>query len=46
MDDERLKKAVKLAQQATEMDRKGGYEKAFEFYKSSLDNWGLVCKCD
>ena len=46
MDDERLKKAVKLAQQATEMDVKGGYETAFEFYKSSLDNWGLVCKCE
>lgn len=44
MDEDRLKKAIKLAQQATDMDLKGDYENAFEFYKSSLDNWGLVCK--
>lgn len=46
MDEDRLKKAIKLAQQATDMDLKGDYEAAFEFYKSSLDHWQLVCKCE
>lgn len=45
MDDERLRKAIALAQQATEQDRQGNYELAFDLYKRCLEHWQLVSKC-
>lgn len=42
--DERLQKAIRLAQQAADSDREGKYEEAFHLYKMALDNWQIVCK--
>lgn len=45
MNDERLRKAIILGQQATDADREGDYEKAFDFYKRCLEHWQLATKC-
>eukprot|EP00922_Rhytidocystis_sp_ex-Travisia-forbesii_P035972 GHVS01053377.1.p1 GENE.GHVS01053377.1~~GHVS01053377.1.p1 ORF type:complete len:455 (+),score=93.40 GHVS01053377.1:21-1385(+) len=42
--DDRLKKAIALAQQAAEKDKAHQYEEALDLYRMSLDNWQLVCK--
>mmetsp|Transcript_45473 Transcript_45473/g.128314 ORF Transcript_45473/g.128314 Transcript_45473/m.128314 type:complete len:280 (-) Transcript_45473:722-1561(-) len=44
MEDERLRRAIELAQSAAQKDKDGQYEEALELYKLSLDNWSLVCK--
>eukprot|EP00386_Alphamonas_edax_P014176 GDKI01043607.1.p1 GENE.GDKI01043607.1~~GDKI01043607.1.p1 ORF type:complete len:433 (+),score=138.28 GDKI01043607.1:78-1376(+) len=44
MEDERLKKAIALAQQAVTKDNEKKYEEALELYKTSLDYWSLVFK--
>uniref|UniRef100_A0A0G4FIS9 Uncharacterized protein n=1 Tax=Chromera velia CCMP2878 TaxID=1169474 RepID=A0A0G4FIS9_9ALVE len=44
MDDERLKKAIDLAQRAVALDREKKYEEALEVYRTSLDHWFLVIK--
>lgn len=44
MDDERLRKALSFAQQATEKDREGDYELAFDLYKRCLEHWHLASK--
>lgn len=44
MEDERMKRACDLAQEATVKDRAGQYEDAFELYKLSLEHFHLVCK--
>lgn len=46
MNDEKVQKAIQLAQAATQKDREGQFEEALDLYRASLDYWMLVTKCE
>eukprot|EP00388_Colpodella_angusta_P001786 GDKJ01005402.1.p1 GENE.GDKJ01005402.1~~GDKJ01005402.1.p1 ORF type:complete len:428 (+),score=97.72 GDKJ01005402.1:48-1331(+) len=44
MNDEKVQKAIQLAQLATNKDREGEYQEALDLYRASLEYWMLILK--
>ncbi|PHJ20277.1 vacuolar sorting atpase [Cystoisospora suis] len=43
--EKKLQQAISLSQQATDKDKEGSFQQAFELYKVALDQWNVLCRC-